>query len=75
MFFSSLPNNIQRQLLMDRDPHGNVQVSRIETETLLIEMVEDKLKEMKAEGKVQRQLQPSTPLFRLRRTLCIPFQL
>ena len=49
--FSSLPNNIQRQLLMDRDPHGNVQVSRIETETLLIEMVEDKLKEMKAEGK------------------------
>ncbi len=49
--FSSLPNNIQRQLLMDRDPHGNVQVSRIETEKLLIEMVEDKLKEMKAEGK------------------------
>jgi len=49
--FSSLPNNIQRQLLMDRDPHGNVQVSRIETEILLIEMVEDRLKELKAEGK------------------------
>ncbi len=49
--FSSLPNNIQRQLLMDRDPHGNVQVSRIETEKLLIEMVEDRLKEMKTEGK------------------------
>ena len=48
--FSSLPNNIQRQLLMDRDPHGNVQVSRIETEKLLIEMVEDKLSEMKHEG-------------------------
>ena len=49
--FSSLPNNIQRQLLMDRDPHGNVQVSRIETEMLLIEMVEDRLAELKSDGK------------------------
>lgn len=49
--FSSLPNDIQRQLLMDRDPHGNVQVSRIETEKLLIELVEDKLNELKNEGK------------------------
>jgi diphosphate-dependent phosphofructokinase len=48
--FSSLPNNIQRQLLMDRDPHGNVQVSRIETEKLLIEMVEDSLKRLRSEG-------------------------
>ena len=48
--FSSLPSKIQRQLLMDRDPHGNVQVSRIETEQLLIEMVEEKLNEMKNEG-------------------------
>ncbi len=48
--FSSLPNSIQRQLLMDRDPHGNVQVSRIETEKLIIELVENRLKEMKTEG-------------------------
>jgi len=48
--FSSLPSDIQRQLLMDRDPHGNVQVSRIETEKLLIEMVSDKLAELKVKG-------------------------
>lgn len=48
--FSSLPSNIQRQLLMDRDPHGNVQVSRIETEKLLIEMTESRLAELKAAG-------------------------
>ena len=49
--FSTLPNNIQRQLLMDRDPHGNVQVSRIETEKLLIEMVDDRLSELASGGK------------------------
>ena len=49
--FSSLPSDIQRQLLMDRDPHGNVQVSRIETEKLLIEMVGDRLKELAGEGR------------------------
>jgi pyrophosphate--fructose-6-phosphate 1-phosphotransferase len=46
----SLPPEIARQLLMDRDPHGNVQVSRIETEKLLIGMVEKKLAALKSSG-------------------------
>lgn len=48
--FASLPALIKAQLLMDRDPHGNVQVSKIETEKLLIEMIRTKLEEMKAQG-------------------------
>jgi len=49
--FKSLPALIKSQLLMDRDPHGNVQVSKIETEKLLISMVEEKLAQLKKEGK------------------------
>ena len=45
--YASLPTLIKQQLLMDRDPHGNVQVSKIETEKLLIEMVDARLAEMK----------------------------
>jgi pyrophosphate--fructose-6-phosphate 1-phosphotransferase len=48
--FSSLPADIQEQLTLDRDSHGNVQVSRIETEALLEKMVARKLNELKAEG-------------------------
>lgn len=48
--YFSLPDNIRQQLVMDRDPHGNVQVSRIETEKLLIGMVENKLAGMKSSG-------------------------
>ena len=49
--FASLPQGIQIQLCNDRDPHGNVQVSLIETEKMLAEMVSVKLKAMKADGK------------------------
>lgn len=48
--YRDLPKGIARQLMMDRDPHGNVQVSLIETEKMLIEMVAKKLATMKAEG-------------------------
>ena len=48
--FESLPVLIKAQLLMDRDPHGNVQVSKIETEKLLIEMIKVRLEEIKAQG-------------------------
>ncbi|GHV88494.1 pyrophosphate--fructose 6-phosphate 1-phosphotransferase [Spirochaetia bacterium] len=46
----SLPTEIAEQFLMDRDPHGNVQVSRIETEKLLIGMVEKRLAVLKQAG-------------------------
>jgi len=49
--FNSLPADVASQLALDRDPHGNVQVSLIETEKLLSKMVGKRLKEMKAEGK------------------------
>ena len=49
--YNSLPSIIKEQLLADRDPHGNVQVSKIETEKLLIEMLSTKLAKLKSEGK------------------------
>ena len=49
--FNSLPTSVARQLALDRDPHGNVQVSLIETEKLLSAMVADKLVDWKREGK------------------------
>ncbi|MCI5579698.1 MAG: diphosphate--fructose-6-phosphate 1-phosphotransferase [Phocaeicola plebeius] len=49
--YASLPEGVARQLSLDRDPHGNVQVSLIETEKLLSEMVGNKLAEWKKAGK------------------------
>ncbi len=48
--FSVLPQSIRSQLLEDRDPHGNVQVSKIETEKLLGDMVGDRLRELARKG-------------------------
>ena len=49
--YASLPEGVARQLTLDRDPHGNVQVSLIETEKLLAEMVGTRLAEWKQAGK------------------------
>ena len=49
--FATLPEGVARQLSLDRDPHGNVQVSLIETERLLSDMVESLLSKWAKEGK------------------------
>lgn len=49
--YKILPKDIAYQMIMERDPHGNVQVSVIETEKLLIELVGNKLSEYKKAGK------------------------
>ncbi len=61
--FKSLPALIKSQLLMDRDPHGNVQVSKIETEKLLISMVEEKLALLKKEGKFSGKFSTQSHFF------------
>ncbi|XWS15529.1 hypothetical protein CRYUN_Cryun34aG0007900 [Craigia yunnanensis] len=48
--FEFLPQAIQEQLMLERDPHGNVQVAKIETEKMLIQMVETELEKRKQEG-------------------------
>lgn len=60
--FNSFPKEIQFQLMIDRDPHGNVQVSKIETERLLIELVKRELKQREQAGKYQGKFS-SQPLF------------
>ncbi len=61
--FAELPEDIKVQLAMDRDPHGNVQVSLIETEKLLIELVKVKLAEWKAAGKYKGKFSTQTHFF------------
>ncbi|MDR2481979.1 MAG: diphosphate--fructose-6-phosphate 1-phosphotransferase [Spirochaetaceae bacterium] len=56
--FKNIPVEIAKQLLLDRDSHGNVQVSRIETEKLLVGMIENKLARMKAEGAYKGKFLP-----------------
>ncbi|MBR0026690.1 MAG: diphosphate--fructose-6-phosphate 1-phosphotransferase, partial [Clostridia bacterium] len=56
--FAILPEGIQQQLFLERDPHGNVQVSLIESEKLFSEMVKANLAKRKAEGKYAGKFSP-----------------
>jgi len=58
-----IPSEIAQQFLMDRDPHGNVQVSRIETEKLLVGMVEKKLSILKDRGQYSGKFSYLTHFF------------
>ena len=61
--YASLPSSVARQLTLDRDPHGNVQVSLIETEKLLAQMVGSKLAEWKEEGRYSGKFASLTHFF------------
>ncbi len=61
--FATLPEGVARQLSLDRDPHGNVQVSLIETEKLISEMVDAKLAEWKKAGKYVGAFAPQHHFF------------
>ena len=61
--YASLPENVARQLTLDRDPHGNVQVSLIETEKLLAEMVKKRLDTWAKEGKYNGKFATITHFF------------
>jgi pyrophosphate--fructose-6-phosphate 1-phosphotransferase len=61
--FSHLPNSFANQLLLDRDPHGNVQVSMIDTEQLLSDMVKAKLKKLKKAGRFKGKFSGQSHFF------------
>ncbi len=61
--FATLPTDVAEQLSLERDPHGNVQVSLIETEKLLSFMVAQQLKEMKEQGRYSGKFSPQHHFF------------
>ncbi|KAH1231538.1 Pyrophosphate--fructose 6-phosphate 1-phosphotransferase subunit beta [Glycine max] len=61
--FDFLPQAIQEQLMLERDPHGNVQVAKIETEKMLIQMVETELEKRKQEGKYKGEFKGQSHFF------------
>ncbi|KAK9273679.1 hypothetical protein L1049_018489 [Liquidambar formosana] len=63
--FEFLPEAIQEQLMLERDPHGNVQVAKIETKKMLIQMVETELEKRKQEGAYKGQFKGQSHFFGL----------
>ncbi|KAF8071416.1 hypothetical protein N665_1128s0014 [Sinapis alba] len=61
--FDLLPEAIQEQLMLERDPHGNVQVAKIETEKMLIQMVETELEKRKQAGSYKGQFMGQSHFF------------
>ena len=61
--FAILPVGIQQQLFLERDPHGNVQVSLIESEKLFAALVKDKLAQRKAAGTYKGKFSTQTHFF------------
>ena len=61
--YASLPEKVAKQLALDRDPHGNVQVSMIQTEELLAQMVAARLEEWAKEGKYKGKFATITHFF------------
>ncbi|GAV61244.1 PFK domain-containing protein [Cephalotus follicularis] len=61
--FEFLPLAIQEQLMLERDPHGNVQVAKIETEKMLIQMVETELEKRKQQGSYKGQFKGQSHFF------------
>jgi diphosphate--fructose-6-phosphate 1-phosphotransferase len=70
--YRDLPKGIARQLTLDRDPHGNVQVSLIETEKLLIEMIAKKLAQLKATGEYKGKFSALSHFFGYEGRCAIP---
>ncbi len=63
LVFNALPMNVARQLAFDRDPHGNVQVSQIETEKLLATMVSQRVEKFKRWGRYSGKFSSQTHFF------------
>ena len=61
--FLSLPNEVAGQLMLERDPHGNVQVSRVQTEELIVSLVRKELKKRKERGNYDGKFSALTHFF------------
>lgn len=70
--YESLPKEIQQQLLLERDSHGNVQVSKIETERLFIDMVKAELKQRTKAGEYKGKFSPQGIFYGYEGRSCLP---